>query len=41
MDFSTWFLNNGQQIAKQLDYVPMPAPTVKQIENYSKAELKM
>lgn len=41
MDFATWFLNNGQQIAKQLDYVPMPAATVKQIENYSKAELKM
>ncbi|MEK8088589.1 phosphate ABC transporter substrate-binding protein PstS [Thermithiobacillus plumbiphilus] len=41
MDFATWFLNNGQQIAKQLDYVPMPAATVKQIMNYSKAELKM
>lgn len=41
MDFADWFLSNGQQLAKQLDYVPMPAATVNQIRNYSKAELKM
>ena len=41
MNFADWFLSNGQQIAKQLDYVPMPAPTVKQIKQYGKTELKM
>ncbi|WP_081662580.1 phosphate ABC transporter substrate-binding protein PstS [Thermithiobacillus tepidarius DSM 3134] len=41
IDFARWFLNNGQQIAKSLDYVPFPATTVKQIEGYWKAELKI
>lgn len=39
VDFAKWFLHNGQKQAAELDYVPLPAKTVKQIEHYWKTEL--
>lgn len=39
LDFAQWFLNHGQPQAEQLDYVPLPAPTVKLIQQYWKKEL--
>jgi phosphate transport system substrate-binding protein len=32
LKFFRWALNNGQKLATELDYVPMPANVVKQIE---------
>ena len=39
VNFAKWFLNNGQAQANALDYVPLPAKTVQQIEHYWKTEL--
>ena len=39
VDFAKWFLHNGQKQADELDYVPLPAKTVRQIEHYWKTEL--
>ena len=33
-DFFTWALENGQQQASALDYVPLPPPLVAQVESY-------
>ena len=38
MDFFKWALESGQKQANDLDYVPLPASLVKQIENYWKAQ---
>ncbi|MGH8283576.1 MAG: phosphate ABC transporter substrate-binding protein PstS [Gammaproteobacteria bacterium] len=37
--FCRWFLSHGQEQARQLNYVPLPAPTVELIERYWKKEL--
>ena len=37
-DFFRWSLENGQAQADALNYVPLPAPLVRQIENYWNAE---
>jgi phosphate transport system substrate-binding protein len=34
IEFFKWALNSGQSDAKSLDYIPLPAPLVKQIEDY-------
>ncbi len=39
-DFFTWVYANGDAQAKALDYVPLPAPLVKQIETYWTANFK-
>ena len=39
LEFCRWFLNHGQEQARQLDYVPMPAATVSLIERYWEKEL--
>lgn len=39
LKFCRWFLNHGQERARQLNYVPMPVDTVKLIERYWKREL--
>ena len=39
LEFCRWFLNYGQERARQLNYVPMPAATVKLIEKYWQREL--
>ena len=39
-DFFKWVYVNGGQQAKSLDYVPLPASLVKQIEGYWSANLK-
>jgi phosphate transport system substrate-binding protein len=41
LDFFKWAYANGQQQAAALDYVPLPAGLVKQIEGYWKAEFKL
>ena len=41
LDFFKWAYANGQPQATALDYVPLPAPLVKQIEGYWKAEFKL
>jgi phosphate transport system substrate-binding protein len=38
MDFFRWALESAQKQANDLDYVPLPASLVKQIENYWKAQ---
>jgi len=38
--FFTWAFEHGQAEAEQLDYVPLPAPLVSQIETYWKANIK-
>jgi phosphate transport system substrate-binding protein len=38
MDFFKWSLESGQKQAESLDYVPLPAPLVQQIETYWKAQ---
>jgi len=37
--FFKWAFENGQPMAEQLDYVPLPEPLVKQIEAYWQAEI--
>jgi phosphate transport system substrate-binding protein len=39
-DFFKYALENGQKAASELDYVPLPAALVKQIEAYWAAEFK-
>ena len=39
-DFFKWVYVNGDEQAKKLDYVPLPAALVKQIEAYWAAEFK-
>mgnify|MGYP001044124183 FL=1 len=36
MDFFTWSLNNGQKMAEELGFVPLPPNVVKMVE----AEMK-
>jgi phosphate transport system substrate-binding protein len=36
VDFFTWSLNNGQKMAEDLGFVPLPASVVKMVE----AEMK-
>ncbi len=40
-DFFKWAYAHGQDQARSLDYVPLPASLVQQIENYWKTEYKM
>ncbi|NDP42240.1 MAG: phosphate ABC transporter substrate-binding protein PstS [Aromatoleum sp.] len=40
LKFFDWALKNGQQMASELDYVPMPASVVKVIDDAWKAQLK-
>ena len=40
LDFFKWSYENGQDAARSLDYVPLPANLVSQIEDYWKAEIK-
>jgi phosphate transport system substrate-binding protein len=37
--FFKWALENGQELANALDYVPLPPPLVKQIEAYWQAQI--
>ncbi|BBD79692.1 phosphate ABC transporter, periplasmic phosphate-binding protein PstS [Aerosticca soli] len=41
LDFFKWALENGQQLASSLDYVPLPPSLVKQIEAYWASEFKL
>lgn len=41
IDFFQWALENGQEQARELHYVPLPEPLVEQIEAYWAAELKL
>ena len=40
LKFFDWAMKNGQKMAEELDYVPMPAPVVTQIEAAWKAQVK-
>lgn len=40
LTFFKWSLENGQPQADKLDYVPLPATLVKQIEDYMQANIK-
>jgi phosphate transport system substrate-binding protein len=40
LKFFDWAMKNGQKMAEELDYVPMPAPVVAQIEAAWKAQVK-
>ena len=40
LSFFNWSLKNGQKLATELDYVPMPDPVVKLIETMWKTEIK-
>jgi phosphate transport system substrate-binding protein len=40
LKFFKWSLEKGQPAAAKLDYVSLPAPLVKQIEQYWTAEIK-
>lgn len=40
LKFFNWALKNGGQMATELEYVPMPAPVVKLIEDSWKAKIK-
>lgn len=40
LKFFRWSLEKGQRQAASLDYVPLPIPLVKQIENYIAANIK-
>jgi len=40
LEFFDWAFKNGQQMASELDYVPMPESVVKQIAEKWKAEIK-
>lgn len=39
LDFCRWFLQHGQDRARQLNYVPLPAAVVKLVERYWSREL--
>ncbi len=41
MKFFTWSYNNGQKLAEELDYVPLPPALVAQIEAYWKSQFTM
>jgi phosphate transport system substrate-binding protein len=40
LKFFDWAMKNGQKMAEELDYVPLPAPVVAQIEAAWKADVK-
>jgi phosphate transport system substrate-binding protein len=40
MDFFTWVLHDGQKLAQELDYVPLPATLVQQIDGYWHAQFQ-
>ena len=40
LDFFKWSFQNGQPLATQLDYVPLPASLVQQIEAYWAQNIK-
>jgi len=40
LKFFDWAMKNGQKMAEELDYVPMPAPVVAQVEAAWKAQVK-
>ncbi len=40
LKFFAWCYKNGAKMASDLDYVPMPANVVKDVENYWKSEIK-
>jgi len=40
LKFFAWAYKNGDKMAEELDYVPMPANVVKDIETYWKTEIK-
>ena len=40
LNFFSWSFKNGQKMASELDYVPIPEPVVKLIETMWKAEIK-
>ena len=40
LEFFRYVLNSGQEQAKKLDYVPLPAELVKQIEAYIAPKIK-
>jgi phosphate transport system substrate-binding protein len=40
LKFFAWAYKNGAQMAESLDYVPMPANVVNDIEQYWKSEIK-
>jgi phosphate transport system substrate-binding protein len=40
LKFFAWAYKNGGKMAEELDYVPMPANVVKDIEGYWKSEIK-
>lgn len=40
MKFFDWAMKNGQKMAAELDYVPMPAPVIKQINDAWRAQVK-
>ena len=40
LKFFDWALENGQPQASKLDYVPLPTALVKQIEDYTKANIE-
>lgn len=41
IEFCRWFLNHGQEQARQLNYVPLPEGVVRLIERYWKKELQL
>jgi phosphate transport system substrate-binding protein len=40
LKFFDWSFKNGQQMATELDYVPLPDALVKQIQSAWKAQIK-
>jgi phosphate transport system substrate-binding protein len=40
LKFFRWALQNGQDQAKKLDYVPLPAPLVSQVDSYISTNIK-
>ncbi|WP_126172298.1 phosphate ABC transporter substrate-binding protein PstS [Altericroceibacterium xinjiangense] len=40
LDFFRWALENGRQQAQNLDYVPLPAELVKQVEEYANTTIQ-
>ena len=38
LDFSRWALDNGQKMADELDYVPLPPALVTQVNAYWRSE---
>ena len=40
MKFYDWSFKNGQKMADELDYVPLPAPLIGLIEDAWKTEVK-